>query len=106
MFQNNGYISIDFSQGLAEVFRLVEEGENTAETTMLLGQIGEGTKKRNIVYERPEVKEVNALKVELESFVTAIREKREPVVSGVDGRRALEVAQQILNTIQVQKFGV
>jgi predicted dehydrogenase len=106
MFQHNGYISIDFSQGLAEVFRLVEEGESTAETTMLLGQIGEGKMKRNIVYEQPEVKEVNALKVELESFVTAIREKREPVVSGVDGRRALEVAQQILNTIQVQKFGV
>jgi predicted dehydrogenase len=73
---------------------------------MLLGQIGEGKKKRNIVYEQPEVKEVNALKYELESFVNAIREKKEPVVSGVDGRRALEVAQQILNTIQVQKFGV
>jgi predicted dehydrogenase len=106
MFQHNGYISIDFSQGLAEVFRLVNDGESTAGTTMLLGQIGEGKKKRNIVYEQPEVKEVNALKYELESFVNAIREKKEPVVSGVDGRRALEVAQQILNTIQVQKFGV
>ncbi len=106
MFQHNGYISIDFSQGLAEVFRLVNDGESTAGTTMLLGQIGEGKKKRNIVYEQPEVKEVNALKYELESFVNAIREKKEPVVSGVDGRRALEVAQQILNTIQVQKFSI
>ncbi len=105
MFQHNGYISIDFSQGLAEVFRLVGDGESTAQSTMLLGEIGEGTKKRNIVYEQPEVKEVNALKYELESFVSAIRENKEPVVSGIDGRRALEVAQQILNTISVQKLG-
>lgn len=105
MFQHNGYISIDFSQGLAEVFRLVEDGQSTAETTMLLGQIEAGKRKRNIVYEQPEVKETNALKSELESFVTAVREGKEPVVSGVDGLRALEVAQQILNSIQVQKFG-
>ena len=105
MFQHNGYISIDFSQGLAEVFRLVGDGESTAQSTMLLGQIGEGTKKRNIIYEQPEVKEVNALKYELESFVSAIRENKEPVVSGIDGRRALEVAQQILTTISVQKLG-
>ena len=73
---------------------------------MLLGQIGEGKKKRNIVYEQPEVKEVNALKYELESFVEAIRNNTVPVVSGLDGRRALDVAQRILNSIQVQKFNV
>ena len=106
MFQANGYISIDFLQGLAEVFRLVDDGANVGQTTMLLGQIGEGKKKRNIVYEQPEVKDVNALKYEMESFVASVREKKEPVVSGVDGRLALEVAQRIMNSIQVQKFGV
>jgi len=106
MFQQNGYISIDFLQGLAEVFRLVEDGADRGQTTMLLGQIGEGKKKRNIVYEQPEVKEVNALRYELESFVAAVREKKEPVVSGIDGKLALEVAQRIMNSIQVQKFNV
>jgi predicted dehydrogenase len=106
MFQFNGYISIDFLQGLAEVFRLVDDGATVGQTTMLLGQIGEGKKKRNIVYEQPEVKEVNALKYELESFVESVREKKDPVVSGVDGRLALDVAQRILNSIQVQKFNV
>jgi predicted dehydrogenase len=106
MFQHNGYISIDFLQGLAEVFRLVEEGESAGQTTMLLGQIGEGKMKRNIVYEQPEVKDVNALKYELESFVSVIRERRQPIVTGVDGRRALDVAQRIMNSIQVQKFSV
>jgi len=106
MFQQNGYISIDFLQGLAEVFRLVDDGAGRGQTTMLLGQIGEGKKKRNIVYEQPEVKDVNALKYELESFVASVREKKEPVVSGIDGKLALEVAQRILNSIQVQKFNV
>ncbi len=106
MFQHNGYISIDFLQGLAEVFRLVDDGGDMGQTTMLLGQIGEGKKKRNIVYEQPEVKEVNALKYELESFVRAVLEKKQPAVSGIDGRQALDVAQRIMNSIQVQKFTV
>ncbi|HTX17252.1 MAG TPA: Gfo/Idh/MocA family oxidoreductase [Bacteroidota bacterium] len=106
MFQFNAYISIDFLQGLAEVFRLVGDGEDAGASTMLLGQIGEGKKKRNIVYEQPEVKEVNALKYELESFISAVRSRRQPVVTGEDGRRALEVAQRIMNSIQVQRFGV
>ena len=106
MFQHNGYISIDFLQGLAEVFRLVNEGESAGQSTLLLGQIGEGKMKRNIVYEQPEVKEVNALKYELESFVSVIREKRQPIVTGADGRSALDVAQRIMKSIQVQKFNV
>jgi predicted dehydrogenase len=106
MFQHNGYISIDFLQGLAEVFRLVDDGADAGHTTMLLGQIGEGKKKRNIVYEQPEVKDVNALKYELESFVATVREKKQPVVSGIDGRLALDVAQRIMNSIQVHKFTV
>lgn len=106
MFQHNGYISIDFLQGLAEVFRLVNEGESAGQSTMLLGQIGEGKMKRNIVYEQPEVKEVNALKYELESFVSVIRERRQPIVTGADGRSALDVAQRIMKSIQVQKFNV
>jgi predicted dehydrogenase len=62
LFQQDAYISIDFAQGLAEVFRLVDEGNTTATPTMLLGKIDQGTRKREIIYEQPEVKEVNALK--------------------------------------------
>ncbi len=104
MFQHNAYISIDFSQGLAEVFRLVGDGDTTSQSTMMLGQIGEGKKKRTIVYEQPEVKDVNALKYELESFVASVRTGAVPVVSGVDGRYALEIAQEILKRIEIQKF--
>lgn len=106
MFQHNAYIAIDFQQGSADVFRLGKEGEGSIWSTMLLGQIGEGKKKRSIIYEQPEMKKVNALKYELESFINAVRNGTRPVVNGDDGRHALEVAQEIMNKIQVQRFDV
>lgn len=99
LFQNDAYISIDFSQGLAEVFRLVDEGDPNIKPTMMLGKIDQGTRKRMIVYEQPEVKEVNALKYELELFATAVLDGSQPAVSGRDGLQALEVAQQIMQSI-------
>jgi predicted dehydrogenase len=99
LFQNDAYISIDFSQGLAEVFRLVDEGDAEVKPTMMLGKIDLGQKKRVIVYEQPEVKEVNALKYELELFIKSVMDGTEPPVTGHDGLQALEVAQEILKKI-------
>jgi predicted dehydrogenase len=99
LFQNDAYISIDFSQGLAEVFRLVDEGDPNIKPTMMLGKIDQGQRKRVIVYEQPEVKEVNALKYELELFVKSITDGTEPPVTGRDGLQALEVAEEILKMI-------
>lgn len=106
LFQHNAYISVDFTLGQADVFRLGKEGEGSIWSTMLLGKIGEGKKKRSIIYEQPEVKKINALKYELESFIDAVQRSSRPVVSGEDGRRALEVAQEIMKKIQVQNFNV
>lgn len=104
LFQQDSYISIDFSQGLAEVFRLVDEGDTTAKSTMQLGKIDQGQRKRVIVYEQPEVKEVNALKYELELFIKAVQNNTEPAVSGKEGLQALEVAQEILKKMESQKI--
>jgi predicted dehydrogenase len=56
------------------------------------------------VYEQPEVREVNALKIELESFVDAVRGSREPLVTGEDGMRALRVAHDIIEIIKRGKI--
>ncbi len=104
LFQQDAYISIDFAQGLAEVFRLVDEGDANVTPTMLLGKIDQGKRKRDIVYEQPEVKEVNALKYELELFLRSILENTEPPVNGRDGMQALEVAREILERIETQKI--
>ena len=100
LFQQDAYISIDFAQGLAEVFRLQDESDPTAKSTVLLGKIDEGQKKRVIVYEQPEVRDVNALRFELEQFVKSIRDDTEPPVTGEEGLQALEVAQEIMEKIE------
>ncbi len=104
LFQQDAYIGIDFAQGLAEVFRLVDENAADISPTLMLGKIEQGSRKRVIVYEQPEVQEVNALKVELASFITSIQEDHDPPVTGEDGLQALEVAQEILAIIQGQKI--
>ncbi|HEX9657366.1 MAG TPA: Gfo/Idh/MocA family oxidoreductase [Bacteroidota bacterium] len=102
LFQKSEYISIDFAEGLAEVFRLVDESEEGKQGTMMLGMIDAGKVKRKIAYEQPKVKEVNSLKYELELFAETIRKGGTPVVSGEDGKRALEVANIIMEKIQSQ----
>ena len=102
LFQRDAYISIDFAQGLAEVFRLVDEETPNLKPTMMLGKIDQGKHKRIIVYEQPEVKEVNALKYELERFVESVQKNTETPVTGHDGLHALEVAQEILHKIESQ----
>jgi predicted dehydrogenase len=44
------------------------------------------------------------LKYELESFLRAVSTNTRPIVNGEDGRMALDVAQQIMNKIQIQRF--
>lgn len=105
LFQPSGYISIDFSHGVSEVFRLVRDGEKSDEEgTLMLGQLGAGKHKRQIVYEQPEVKDVNALKYELTLFGESVATGKPPVVSGEDGRRALAVANIIMRKIGEQRF--
>jgi predicted dehydrogenase len=105
MFQSNAYISIDFLKGQSEVFRLVKPGEPTTSSTMMLGEIERAKKKRTIVYEHLEQKDVNALECELQSFLDSIAANRRPIVSGEDGQRALAVAQEIMTRIQVLHYG-
>jgi predicted dehydrogenase len=104
LFQQNRYISIDFSDGVAEVFRLASENEPEGEGALMVGELGSGDRKRRVLYEQPEVKEVNALKHEIGLFVRSVVEGRPPIVSGEDGRRALEVANIIMEKINQQVF--
>lgn len=102
LFQRDAYISIDFSDGVAEVFRLVEEDADVP-NTMMLGKIDKGSQKRKIIYEQPEVKDINPLKYELESFVNAIAHDAVPMVTAGDAQQALEVAHAIMERIKQQK---
>ncbi len=102
LFQPDTYISIDFSEGMAEVFRLVGEDEPMVRGTLMLGELGSGSRRRKILYEQPEVPEVNALKHEIGLFLHAIQTNTPPLVGGEDGKRALEVADSIMQKISQQ----
>lgn len=104
MFQPNAYISLDFSEGLAEVFRLMPEDAGDVRGAMVLGEMGLGKNRKKIVYEQPEVKEVNALQHELALFVHAVRTGTVPAVTADDARRALEVATSIMQKIGQQRY--
>jgi predicted dehydrogenase len=104
LFQKNAYISIDFLQGLAEVFRLVDADDSSVSPTYMLGMIEQGKNKRNIIFEQPPVPQNhNPLKYELQLFVNAVRNGTPPVVDGVAAQQALEVAEEIVRMITTSR---
>lgn len=105
MFQKSAYISVDFLQNSSEVFRL-SDGETlnlNGSNAFTLAEFMQGEKKLKILYEKPEVKEVNSMKYELNKFFNAITDDTEPVVTLGDGLQALEVANEIINEIESSK---
>jgi predicted dehydrogenase len=72
-------------------------------TLISFGDIGVGDKRRKLVYEQPEQKEINALQYELQLFVNSVINGTKPVVSGTDGLRALKVAEMIIQKIEQSK---
>ncbi len=104
LFQHDAYISIDFAEGVAEVFRLADEDTPHSRSTKMLGKIDQGQRKRVIIYEKLKAREVNALKYELELFIESVHKNIEPPVTGRDGLHALVVAQEILRKIESQKI--
>jgi predicted dehydrogenase len=100
-FQKNAYISIDFGNQKAEVFRLVDEGEpGTGISASMLGMIDEGVKGKKIVFEKPEVEKNNAILEEQKAFVDAIINKSPVAVSAEEATEALRIAEEINDLIK------
>ena len=103
IFQQDSYVALDFITGVAEAYRLLPPDAPVEPTLISFGEIGVGDKRKKLVYEQPEQKELNALQYELQLFVNSVINKTKPVVSGVDGLRALKVAQIIIQKIEGQR---
>lgn len=99
IFQRDAYVTLDFSNGTSEIFRLLPPEQHIEGGHINYGEIGVGEKKKKIIYEQPEMKEVNALQYELSLFVKSAETQTPPVVSGEDGLRALKVAKEIIEKI-------
>ncbi len=97
IFQRDGYFSLDFDKGSAEIFKLSDGSEGPS--AMVLGAIDKGVHKRNIVYIRPEAPPVNALLEEQKSFIDAVLNDKTPAVTGAEATAALELSEIVLNKI-------
>ena len=95
VFQKDAYIGIDFLNKKTEIIKLKEPQDSNVFAFDI--ETPNGTK--TIAIASPPVPEVNAIKKELEEFVSAIRNNTQPIVNEIDGYRALEVAHQILQKI-------
>lgn len=94
-FQRDAYVSVDFFEKKTEVVRMQNAPESAEDFAMIL-ENAEGVKKQ-IFFDIPDVKDGNAILMELEHFADAINNNKEPIVSLQAGTSALEVAHQILN---------
>ena len=94
-FQRDAYVSIDFFENKTELVRMQNAPDSSEDFAMIFeNSVGD---KKQIFFDNPEVKEGNAIMMELEHFADAINKNNEPVVSLQAGASALEVAHQILN---------
>jgi predicted dehydrogenase len=82
-FQPDAYISIDYAAQELEVYRLMP---------------GNGGRP-GIQGGRVDVQRDEPLRCELDDFITAVRDRRPPVVTGRDGRAALALANRIAELI-------
>lgn len=99
IFQQDMYITIDFLMGLTEVYRILDAHEKDPNAVVSAPLEG-NDKHRQIVYEKPEPKRVDALKLELENFVRSVQGRETPIVTGEEGREALRIATIIQEKIE------
>jgi len=98
IFQRDAYITVDFLDKKAEIFRINDtiDDSNPLSTTITLADGSE----RQITFEMPEIHPINAIKTELESFYDAIVHNTTPAVSIDDGINVLKLAYRILESVE------
>jgi len=99
-FQKDAYISIDFLKKSTEVIRMKTlRDDEVSEPDALIFDLPHLRKRKEIIIEKPEIKEINAIKTELESFYSSIVNNVSPEVSIIDGYNAINLAHQIIDKI-------
>lgn len=98
-FQADSYLSVDFLDKKVEVIRMQDVPENFDDPYALTFDPGNGKTPKQVLFDNPEVKPINAIQQELESFYGAITNNTQPPVTIEDGVSALDVAYQILDKV-------
>ena len=105
-FQKDTYISVDFLNKEVEVVRIQNADPKSKSPALFTLDLGPGKGIKQIFFNKPEVKPLNAIKAELDSFHSAIVNNTIPPVTINDGYSALEVAHQIIEKINQSALNV
>jgi predicted dehydrogenase len=95
LFQKDAYIGIDLLEKKTEIIKL----KQPEDVDVFSFDIDTPNGKKTIAIANPSIEPLNAIKLELESFVDAIINNKPTVVSEIDGYLAMEVAHKILDKI-------
>lgn len=90
-FQRNAYVNVDYMKPDVKVYRLTGDPKGVLDLAKM------------VEYTEPRIDKVEPLKAELTAFVECVRNDTEPLVTGGDGLRALQVAEAILEDIARRK---
>jgi predicted dehydrogenase len=100
-FQKDAYISVDFLDKKSEILKMksLKKDEDVDPLAMVI-DLGEGKGSKQIIFEKPDVQPINAIKTELETFANAIINNTTPKVTIEDGYAALDVAHKIMEKMK------
>ncbi|MDX1939346.1 MAG: Gfo/Idh/MocA family oxidoreductase [Saprospiraceae bacterium] len=100
LFQRDAYISLDFLEKEAQIVRLFDEHTPNLPIEDNLMELQTNSGKKFIQVYMPQIEQVNAIKMELETFGQSILQNKTPKVPIEDGYKALKVAHDILWEIE------
>jgi predicted dehydrogenase len=83
IFQPDAYVSIDFHASRIQIFRLDRTGPQP-----------------EIAAEEIEIEKGDALEAEIRAFLRCVRTRERPLVSGVEGRTALAMAERVREALE------
>lgn len=100
-FQKDAYISVDFLEKEAEILRMKDIDPDKVDPYAVVMELGEGKNPKQIIFDKPAVHPLNAIKTELETFHDAIVNDTTPPVTINDGYNALDVAHRIIEKLNM-----
>ncbi len=98
LFQRGLYATIDLLLGLTEIYKIVDKVEDHPQALETV-PFEYNSRQRHIIYDKPPIKGGDALEMELKNFIRSVQGKELPIVSGLAGRDALDIALQIQEMI-------
>jgi len=95
LFQKDAYIGIDFLDKKTEIIKL----KTPEDEGLFTLDIETNSGRKTIAIDNPEIKQSNAIRMELEMFRDSILQNKPVAVNAIDGLQAMDVAHQILAKI-------